>query len=109
MKPEADKVYAESPIASPISMDRRQFLKRLGVLGGGLIVYFTLGNLPASARMSREGFLGEKIPNDFNAFLRIAADDRVTCLTGKIEMGQGTTTSLTQLLAEELDVSYDAV
>ena len=88
---------------------RRQFLKRLGVLGGGLVVYFTVGDIPVSARMKREGFLGAKIPVDFNAFLRIGTDERVALLTGKIEMGQGVMTSLPQLLAEEMNVSYDMV
>jgi isoquinoline 1-oxidoreductase len=91
------------------TLDRRQFLKRMGLLGGGLVVYFTVGDLPASARTPRVGFLGAGIPTDFNAFLRIGADERVTLLTGKIEMGQGPVTSLPQMLADELDVPYGAV
>ena len=91
------------------SLTRRQFLKRLGILGGGIVVYFTAGGDILSARMRRQGFLGANIPIDFNAFLRIGTDERVTCLTGKIEMGQGPITSLPQMLADELDVSYDAV
>ena len=90
-------------------MNRRQFLKRLGVLGGGIIIYFSVGDGFSWARTRRQGFLGANIPTDFNAFLRIGADGRVTCLTGKIEMGQGPITSLPQMLAEELDVSYDLV
>jgi len=61
------------------------------------------------ARMPRMGFLGAGIPTDFNAFLRIGADNRVALYTGKIEMGQGSMTSIPQLLAEELYVNYDAV
>jgi hypothetical protein len=49
------------------------------------------------------------LPSDFNAFLRIGEDGRVTCFTGKIEMGQGPITSLPQMLAEELDVPLDTV
>ena len=90
-------------------MDRRQFLKRMGVLGGGLVVYFTVGDIPASARTPRSGFLGSGIPTDYNAFLRIGADERITLFTGKIEMGQGPITSLPQMLADELDVAYGAV
>jgi len=48
-------------------------------------------------------------PTDFNAYLRISADGRVACFTGKVELGQGATTSLAQCLAEELDVPYDSV
>ena len=47
------------------------------------------------------------LPTDFNAFLRIGEDGRVTCYTGKIEMGQGIITSLAQMLADELDVTLD--
>jgi nicotinate dehydrogenase subunit B len=106
---EPGKDQDKGVVALSLPVNRRQFLKRLGVLGGGIIVYFTVGEPRASARTSRTGFLGANIPEDFNAFLRIGADGRVTCLTGKIEMGQGPITSLPQMLAEELDVSYDAV
>ncbi len=91
------------------SMDRREFLKRLGMLGGGIIVYFTGFDRLARARTQRAGFLGTQIPTDFNAFLKIGTDNRVVLYTGKIEMGQGAMTSLPQLLAEELYVNYDAV
>jgi nicotinate dehydrogenase subunit B len=101
--------YDKGIIASPIPVNRREFLKRLGVLGGGIVIYFTLGDSLTWAQRRREGFLGSRVPTDFNAFLRIGADNKVTCLTGKIEMGQGPITSLAQMLAEELDVSYDSV
>ena len=110
MKPQ--KTYADqrdNHSTESLPLTRRQFLKRLGVLSGGIVVYFTVGDAFSSARTRREGFLGANIPTDFNAFLRIGTDGRVTCLTGKIEMGQGPVTSLPQMLADELDVSYDSV
>ena len=91
------------------NISRREFLKRMGLLGGGLIVYCTIGDLTARARAPREGFLGSNVPTDFNAFLRIGVDNRVTCFVGKIEMGQGPLTSFAQMLAEELDVAYESV
>ena len=106
---DAHRDYDEGIIASSLPLDRRQFLKRLGVLGGGIIIYFTVGDSLTWAQRRRAGFLGARIPTDFNAFLRIGADNKVTCLTGKTELGQGPITSLTQMLAEELDVSYDSV
>ena len=90
-------------------MNRREFLKRLGVLGGGVIIGFNTFDSRAWARKSRSGFLGAGIPTDYNAFLRIGTDNRVVLYTGKIEMGQGAMTSLPQLLAEELYVNVDAV
>jgi len=98
-----ENMDAVIPFSLPVT--RRQFLKRMGVLGGGIIVYFTVGDPSAWARMKRR----ENVPTDFNAFLRIGADGRVSCLSGKIEMGQGAMTALPQMLAEEMDVSYDAV
>ena len=96
-------------VSSSLSLNRRDFLKRMGVLGGGIIVYFQVGTATAWAQRRGGGFFGANVPEDFNAFLRIGVDGKVTCLTGKIEMGQGVVTSLPQMLAEELDVAYDAV
>ena len=90
-------------------INRREFLKRLGVLGGGIIIGFNTFIRHTWARMPRSGFLGDEIPTDFNAFLRIGADNRVVLYTGKIEMGQGAITSIPQLLAEELYVNLETV
>ena len=87
---------------------RRDFLKRLG---GGIIVCVVMSEfLAAQAQEARRfrGF-GRGLPSDFNAFLRIGEDGRVTGYTGKIEMGQGPITSLPQMLAEELDTPLDTV
>ncbi len=87
-----------------IGMNRREFLE----LTAGIVLYFTIGELPV---LAQEGARRPVInlPQDFNAFLRISADGRVACYTGKIEMGQGVITSLAQMLADELDVTLDAV
>lgn len=95
--------------ASPSPVNRRGFLKRLGTLGGGIVIYFSLGDASAWAQSRRGGSLFQNSPTDFNTFLRIGEDGRVTCFTGKIEMGQGIITSLAQLLADELDVTLDSV
>ena len=94
---------------SSVAVTRREFLKRLGLLGGGLIVYGTVGDMRAFARAAREGYIGARVPVDFNAFLTIGIDNRVSCFVGKIEMGQGPITSFAQMVAEELDVLYDSV
>ncbi|HSB05593.1 MAG TPA: molybdopterin cofactor-binding domain-containing protein [Thermodesulfobacteriota bacterium] len=84
--------------SNPFSLSRREFMK---ALGGGIFIFFSCEDLMAQSRRD--------LPADFNAFLRIGADGRVTCLTGKIEMGQGIVTSLAQMLAEELDVPINRV
>jgi nicotinate dehydrogenase subunit B len=86
---------------------RREFFKRAG---GGIFIFVALNDMvfgQEEARRPRGGRPG--LPSDFNAFLRIAENGRVTCLTGKIEMGQGPITSLPQMLAEELETPLDTV
>ena len=97
-KNESARPIFPQPAAST-QLSRRQFLKRMGLLGGGLVVYIAFGDPPAGARQAA----------DFNAYLKIGADGRVTCFTGKIEMGQGVITSLAQMLADDLDVPLASV
>jgi isoquinoline 1-oxidoreductase len=85
--------------------NRRDFLKRVG---GGIMIFVAIQD----ALFAQEGAPVRnrtRAPSDFNAFLRIGEDGRVTLLTGKIEMGQGIITSLPQMLAEELEVPLAAV
>lgn len=83
-------------------IDRRDFVR---LLGGGIVVLFCTGASDLLAQESRtRGY-----PADFNAYLRIAADGRVTVWSGKIEMGQGVVTSLAQMAADELEVPLDAI
>ena len=85
------------------SVSRRQFLK---TLGGGIIIFFGYDALQAQERRP-PGY--QELPTDFNAYLRIAPDGRVSCFTGKVEMGQGVINSLARMLAEELDVPLASV
>jgi nicotinate dehydrogenase subunit B len=86
------------------TVSRRDFLKRLG---GGIIVLWAMPTKFVSSIEAQER--RRTYPTDFNAYLRIGEDGRVTCFSGKIEMGQGVVTSLAQELAEELDVPLDIV
>ncbi|HEY5043855.1 MAG TPA: molybdopterin cofactor-binding domain-containing protein [Verrucomicrobiae bacterium] len=89
------------------SSNRRDFIKRVG---GGIFIFIAVNDLlfgQEEAPRPRGGRPG--MPADFNAYLRIGEDGRVTCLTGKIEMGQGIITSLPQMLAEELDTPLATV
>ena len=98
---------SHSEMASFLTLDRREFFKRLGILGGGIIVYFTVGD--SAAWSAPPPMPPDNTPRDFNAFLRIGTDERVTCFVGKIDMGQGTITSFPQIVAEELDVAYESI
>jgi nicotinate dehydrogenase subunit B len=89
------------------SANRREFMKRLG---GGIFVFVALGEFAALAQdASQERGVRGRNATDFNAFLRIAEDGRITLFTGKICMGQGPVTSLPQELAEELDAPMSSI
>jgi isoquinoline 1-oxidoreductase len=84
-------------------LSRREFIK---LMGGGIVILFSVGD-PSLVEAQRRR--GRELPDDFNAFLRIGEDGRVSCFTGKIEMGQGVITSLAMMLADELEVPLDSV
>jgi nicotinate dehydrogenase subunit B len=84
-------------------MRRRDFLK----LSTGVAIACRINALwafQAGGQMPRLDY-----PTDFNAYLRRGSDGRLTCYVGKIEMGQGNMTALTQLVAEELGVPVDSL
>ncbi|MFY0611565.1 MAG: xanthine dehydrogenase family protein molybdopterin-binding subunit [Hyphomicrobiaceae bacterium] len=83
-----------------IQADRRAFLKGGAALAAALIVgirpdgSFAAGNATAA---------------EINPFVRIMPDGIVQVVLKHFEMGQGTTTGLTTLVAEELDADWDRV
>ena len=95
--------FLEQPSGTDIS--RRDFFKSAG---SGIFLLFTIGDSLFSGQ-DRQGRPQRGIPTDFNAFLKIGEDGRVSCYVGKIEMGQGVVTSLGQMLADELDVPLESV
>ncbi len=90
------------PTPSEASFSRRRFIR---LVGGGIVVLF---NADLSDLMGQETRT-RGYPTDFNAYLRIAGDGRVTVYSGKIEMGQGIVTSLAQMAADELAVTLDSI
>jgi nicotinate dehydrogenase subunit B len=96
--------FQDAKPAFPIG--RRAFLKGMG---GGLFIFFFAGDSLFGQEQPRQRRISQSLPDDFNAFLRIGEDGRVSCFTGKIEMGQGVITSLAQMLADELEVPLDSV
>ncbi|MDQ1297341.1 MAG: nicotinate dehydrogenase subunit, partial [Bacteroidota bacterium] len=83
---------------------RRDFFKYLG--SGILILVYPLKACSVNSGANQES---RSLPTDFNAFLHIGEDGTVTCYTGKVELGQGNTTALAMMMADELDVSYKSV
>jgi len=78
-------------------MERRDFLQVTGTIGAGLVVGFRIPN--------RRGVA----PFAPNAWLRIGTDDSVLVIVDRSEMGQGVTTALPMLLAEELEADWTKI
>src|SRR5438034_1304929 len=70
----------------------------------GLVIGF---HLPATGRHAMRG--GAAAAFAPNAWLRIGADESVLVVVDRSEMGQGVTTSLPMLLAEELEADWSKV
>lgn len=81
------------------SVTRRDFLKASAVAGGGLLIGFHLGE---SAQQAAGPFKP-------NAWVTIAPDGAITLTCDRNEMGQDVHTTLTMLLAEELQVDPQRV
>src|SRR5215469_8501420 len=79
-------------------IDRRGFLQSAA---GGLLLGFRLtrGAQPAIAATDSK----------LNTWIHIGSDDSVTLFVHKAEMGQGTVTSLSMLLAEELECDWKKI
>lgn len=89
-------------MSATFSVDRREFL-RLGVAGaGGLLIGFALPGRGEAAMLEAAPAISLKL----NAWVHIGTDDVVTLFIHKAEMGQGTVTSLSMLLAEELECDW---
>jgi nicotinate dehydrogenase subunit B len=82
------------------ALGRRAFIAGLGAI----VVAFSFDPRRAVAQQSAP------LPGDLNhnrmldAWLRINADGTATIFPGKVELGQGITTALAQIVAEELDL-----
>ncbi len=86
------------------SPSRRAFLG--GAAAGAILIAFRLDLRGARAA---DGPDLSKVPAQPNAFLRIAPDDTVTVMIKHLDMGQGNTTGLATILADELDADWAKV
>jgi isoquinoline 1-oxidoreductase len=89
-------------------LDRRDVLK---ALGGGVLVCLVFRGSSAQQRGKggKGGKGGGNTPQQLGAWLHIGEDGQLTLYSGKTEVGQNVRTSVTQALAEELQVSPTAI
>ncbi|WP_035612242.1 xanthine dehydrogenase family protein molybdopterin-binding subunit [Haloferula sp. BvORR071] len=87
--------------SSPL-LDRRNFFRISGLVGGGFML--GVGNAPAAdeAAAATEVFSP-------SAFIRITPQGAITILSKNPEVGQGIKTSLPMIIAEELEVPWEMV
>jgi isoquinoline 1-oxidoreductase len=95
-------LLTDTRTATPrMAISRRRFI---ALCGGGVVVLVGVSPLATWAQAGKSFY-----PEDFNAYLTVGVDGRVTVFSGKIEMGQGVMTSQAQMVAEELGVSLASI
>jgi CO/xanthine dehydrogenase Mo-binding subunit len=88
------------------SISRRDILKSTGVMIVGFSFFGGAANVLAQGSgLSVDGM----DPTVLDSWLAISKDGTVTVFTGKVELGTGVVTALAQIVAEELDVSFNKV
>lgn len=88
-----------APDASLRKPSRRGFLKGAAAISGALVIGVHVDTPRAFAAALTD-------PPAPNAFVRIGTDNTVTVLSKHLDMGQGVSTGLTTIVAEELDADW---
>ena len=86
-----------------VMLSRRRLLVAGGLAGGGLVLGVHLLRATPPPVAAEPGSLTP------NAFIQIRPDSSVRFYCPRDEMGQGVTTGLTTLVAEELDVAPESI
>lgn len=75
------------------------------VVGSGIVVVYALDQVPVITENSgRRGGPGKSLPQEIGVWIHLGDTGRVTGYTGKVEVGQGIRTMLTQVIQDELPV-----
>ena len=105
-----DGLILREQVAEETGVSRRAFLQ-----GTGLLLGFSLTGASTSsvfaASTSQVQVVENEVTGTFapNGFIRINPTGAVTLVMPMVEMGQGVYTSLSMLLAEELEVTLDQI
>jgi len=91
-----------------VTLSRRALIVAGVAAGGGLGLWYASRRLD-DGDASAKFVASSPDSRALNAFIKIAPDGRVICAVHRAEMGQGVTTALPMLLAEELDADWSRV
>ncbi len=93
-------------MASVAKIARRTFLIGAAAIAGGVAVGYYYYRKPYPNPLEGDLAAGEAT---FNPYVKIGADNTITIVAPRAEMGQGISTTLAVMVAEELDVDLDHV
>ena len=103
---EVERYELSRPPSYRFEIERRDFIRLFGVLGGGLLV----ASVHDTGAQQETGGGGQGSgANDVEAWIHVDSAGRITGFTGKTEIGQNIRTSLAQAIADELRVPLSAV
>jgi isoquinoline 1-oxidoreductase beta subunit len=94
---------------SQVGLSRRTMLRVGAAAGGGLLLGFHSPLADAASVNATSGTAPEPGPFAPDAFIRIDRAGKITLVMPQVEMGQGVYTSLSMILAEELDADFSLV
>lgn len=88
-------------------ISRREFVKDTASLVIGFSLY---GPRALAQSMGQQTtFNGDPVPTQLDSCLAVGSDGVITVYTSKVDLGTGVLTALSQVMAEELDVSFSRI
>jgi isoquinoline 1-oxidoreductase beta subunit len=86
------------------ALDRRAFLKVVGLSGAGFMIGCSRSDVTETADATATG-----VDVEMGPFIRIGSDNAVTVIVKHLDKGQGVTTGLPTIVAEELDADWSQI
>ena len=98
-------------ITANVSISRRRLLQAAGAGTGLVLAWSSIASRAGAQSESQAAAAGtqREPPTTVDSYLTVHEDGSVTLATGKVEFGQGIQTGFGQIVAEELDLSFDKV
>ena len=90
-------------------MSANTYVTRRGVLKGAVATGLVLGVSMAGSRSAFATLNASGKSFEPNAFLKVTPDNRVTIISKHIEIGEGVSTGIATLIADEMDADLSAI